>query len=139
MMMLVKSLYINRRKLLWITNSNNVDKEPIDEEMVILVRDALLLSKNETDKSNNKSIIKFISKIISIYIVILITFYIIENLISKLCRLLHKKSLTLVRLKNYLYLLRMVGYQSHCHLFVLYIFHVVFHRLFVVLYHLQNR
>ena len=139
MMMLIKSLYINRRKLLWITNSNNVDKEPIDEEIMILVRDALLLSKNETDKSNNKSIIKFISKIISMYIVILITFYIIKNLISKLCRLLHKKSLTLVRLKNYLYLLRMVEYQSHCHLFVLCIFHVVFHRLFVVLYHLQNR
>ena len=117
MMMLVKSLYINRRKLLWITNSNNVDKEAIDEEIIILVRDALLLSKNETDKSNNKSIIKFISKIISIYIVILITFYIIENLISKLCRLLHKKSLTLVRLKNYLYLLRMVEYQNPHHLF----------------------
>ena len=112
MMMLVKSLYINRRKLLWITNSNNVDKEPIDEEIIILVRDALLLSKIETDKSNNKSIIKFIIKIISIYIVILITFYIIENLISKLCRLLHKKSLTLVRLKNYLYLLRMVEYLN---------------------------
>ena len=115
--MLIKSLYINRRKLLWITNSNNVDKEPIDEEIIILVRDALLLSKNETDKSNNKSIIKFIIKIISIYIVILITFYIIENLISKLCRLLHKKSLTLVRLKNYLYLLRMVEYQNPHHLF----------------------
>ena len=56
MIMLIRSLYINRRKLLWITNSNNVDKEPIDEEIMILVIDALLLSKNETDKSNNKSI-----------------------------------------------------------------------------------
>ena len=138
MMMLIKSLYINRRKLLWITNSNNVDKEPIDEEIMILVIDALLLSKNETDKSNNKSIIKFISKIISIYIVILITFYIIENLISKLCRLLHKKSLTLVRLKNYLYLLGMVEYHNHYH--HLRIFSLVLLLFLLVWYHhLQNQ